>query len=107
MFQKNQAVAHKNVFEKIQMKSLTHGEKTHLVEFKLEKGAVIPEHSHPHEQIGYMVSGEMNISIGGRTHPAKSGDSWCIAGDVEHGVEVLEDSVVVEVFSPVRDDYLS
>ena len=34
------------------------------------------------------------------------GDSWCIGGDVEHGAEILEDSVAVEVFSPVREDYL-
>ena len=106
MFQKNESVDYKNVFDAIQMKTLTHGEKTHLVEFRLEKGAVIPEHSHPHEQIGYLVSGELQFIIEGRKHHTQPGDSWCVPGDVAHGVEVLEDSVVVEVFSPVRQEYL-
>lgn len=41
----------------IRMKTLAHGEKTHMVEFRLEKGSVVPPHSHPHEQTGYLVSG--------------------------------------------------
>ena len=81
------------------------GAHTLLAEFKLAKGAVIPVHSHPQEQTGYLVSGHLRFTIARVEHEARAGDSWTIPGGVEHGVNVLEDSVAIEVFSPVRDDY--
>jgi len=87
-------------------KTLAYGDKTSLCEFRIEKGSVVPNHSHPHEQTGYMISGRMIFTIDGEDHNAEAGDSWSIPGNVEHSVEVLEDSVVIEVFSPVREDYL-
>ena len=64
------------------------------------------EHSHPHEQTGYLVKGRLRLRIGTREYEAQTGDSWCIPGGVEHGTEVIEDSIALEVFSPVRHDYL-
>jgi quercetin dioxygenase-like cupin family protein len=48
----------------------------------------------------------MEMTIGNETFTVESGDSWCIPGQIEHNVRVLEDSIAVEVFSPVREDYL-
>jgi quercetin dioxygenase-like cupin family protein len=90
----------------IRVKTLVYGEKTLMTEFRLEKGAVLPRHIHPHEQTGYLVSGRLNLFLGGEEHEVGPGDSWCIPGDIEHGADVLEDSVAVEVFSPVREDYV-
>ena len=92
--------------EGIVQKTLVYGDKTLLTEFKLEKGSRLPNHSHPHEQTGYLVSGKMRLSIGDEKFDALPGDSWSIPGDVEHGALILEDSVAVEVFSPVRTEYL-
>ncbi len=92
--------------EGIEMKPMAYGEKTHLVRFKLSKGAILPDHAHPHEQTGYLVSGRMILKIDGKDHEANPGDSWTIPGDVIHGAQILEDSVAIEVFSPVREDYL-
>ena len=89
------------------LKTLTHGAQTHLTEVKLAKGAVIPEHNHPHEQTGYLISGCLRFFSGDREEVAHPGDSWNLASGFPHGAEALEDSVVVEVFSPVRKDYLS
>ena len=89
----------------IARKTLVCGEKTLMTEFKLKRGSVLPMHSHPHEQTGYLVSGHMVLSIDGTDYDIRPGDSWVIAGDMEHGAEVKEDSVAVEVFSPVREDY--
>ena len=61
---------------------------------------------HPHEQTGYLVKGRIRLLIGNEEYEAQFGDSWCIPGGVEHGADILEDSVAIEVFSPVRDDYL-
>lgn len=48
----------------------------------------------------------MQFEIAGEIHEAEAGDSWNIAGHVEHGVRVWDDCLVIEVFSPVREDYL-
>ena len=106
MHYKASADGYRQVLEGIQLKTLTHGEKTLLAEFKLEKGSRLPRHAHPQEQTGYLVSGRIRLTIGGETMEMESGDSWCVPSNVEHGAEILADSVALEVFSPVREDYL-
>jgi len=88
------------------MKTLCYGRKTLMTEVILERGSTLPVHSHPYEQTGYLAAGRIRLRIGGEEHEAGPGDSWCIPADVEHGAQALEDSVAVEVFSPVRPDYL-
>ncbi len=88
------------------MKTLVFGEKTLFTEFRMEAGNILPKHSHAHEQTGYLIEGRIRLTIGDHVFEAEKGDSWCIPGTVEHGAEILECSVAVEVFSPVREDYL-
>ncbi|MBT6615995.1 MAG: cupin domain-containing protein, partial [Deltaproteobacteria bacterium] len=63
-------------------------------------------HEHPHEQIGYLVSGRLDLTIGDQVFQVKPGDSWCIPGGVQHGATLIDDSIAIEIFSPVREDYL-
>ena len=86
--------------------TLVHGDKTLMTEFVLRKGAVLPRHSHQLEQTGYLVRGRIRLSVGLDEYDAEAGDSRCIPGGVEHGATALEDAVAIEVFSPVRQDYL-
>jgi quercetin dioxygenase-like cupin family protein len=97
---------YKPVLDGIELKNLTHGSKTHLTEVRLKKGALIPEHQHPHEQTGYLVSGRLRFFSGDEEAIAGPGDSWTFEGGRKHGAEALEETVVIECFSPVRDDYL-
>ncbi len=106
MFDKRSDTGYLPVRDGIGRKTLVHGAKTLMTEFWLRKGAVLPRHSHPHEQTGYLVRGRIRLCIGAEQYDAQPGDSWCIPGGVEHGADILEDSVAVEVFSPVRDDYV-
>jgi len=106
MFYKKNDAGYRQVMEGIRLKTLVHGEKTLLCEFRIKKGKVLPSHSHPHEQTGYLVSGHMKFIIGDNVFDVEPGDSWCIPGDVEHAAEAFEDSMGVEVFSPVREEYL-
>jgi len=106
MFRKSHDSGYKNVIDKIRRRTLAYGEKTLMAEFTMGIGAGIPEHSHPHEQSGYLVSGRLELAIGNEIHTAEPGDSWCIAGNVVHSAVALKDSVAIEVFSPVREDYL-
>ena len=97
---------YKQLIEGVQLKTLVHGERTHLTEVRLDKGAVVPEHQHPQEQTGYLISGSLRFTIEGEVTVAAPGASWNLAAGISHGAEALEDTVVVEVFSPVREDYL-
>jgi quercetin dioxygenase-like cupin family protein len=106
MFKKRDISGYKNPMEKITFKTLVYGEKTLLAEFRLEKGALLPKHKHPHEQTGYLVSGRIDLTIGDATYQVAPGDSWCIPGNVEHHAVAHDDSVAVEAFSPRREDYI-
>ena len=106
MFERHSESGYHLALMGIEQKTLVYGEKTLMTEFLLKKGSDLPRHSHPHEQTGYLVKGKIRLSIGAEEFEAQPGDSWCIPGGVEHGAEVIEDSVAIEVFSPVREDYL-
>ncbi len=106
MFNKKNNGEYKPAVEGIKLKTIAHGEKTLMAKFQMTKGADLPVHTHPHEQTGYVISGKLILVIDKERHVAEAGDSWCIAGNVPHSAEVVEDSVVLEVFSPVREDFL-
>jgi quercetin dioxygenase-like cupin family protein len=106
MFQPHDENGYRRVIPGVEMKTLVYGEKTLMAKFRLQKGGTIPRHAHPHEQTGYLLEGRLRFIVGADAHEVGPGDSWCIAGGIEHGVEVLEDAAVLEAFSPVREDYL-
>lgn len=106
MFYKKHASGYETRINGIEQKTLVYGESTLLTEFLLKKDSIIPKHTHPYEQTGYLVSGHMVFTVGNERYDTQTGDGWCIPMNVEHSAEVLADSVAVEVFSPVREDYL-
>ncbi len=97
---------YRQVVPGVRMKTLCHGSLTLMSEFRLDRGHELPMHAHPHEQTGYLVRGRLRMTIGEESREVSAGDSWSIPGGVQHGAVVLEDAVAVEVFSPVREDYL-
>jgi quercetin dioxygenase-like cupin family protein len=107
MLYKKNIEGYKSLIAGVNFKTLVYGTNTSLHEFKLTKGSIIPKHSHMHEQTGYMISGKMMFVLKDGEFFSEPGDSWCIPGNVDHEVHVLEDSVVIEVFSPVRQEYLT
>lgn len=106
MFSKKSGTGYRTARPGVNFRTLAFGERTHLTEFRLAHGTIIPGHDHPHEQTGYLVSGRMTFMIAGETFDTEPGDGWSIRGGVSHSVEVLEDCVVIEVFAPPREDYL-
>lgn len=82
------------------------GDKMMLSDVKLDAGAVLPAHSHPHEQSGTVISGVLMLTIGGETRDLRTGDSYLIPGGVEHSaVAGSEPTHVIDIFSPVREEY--
>lgn len=106
MFSKRSSQGYITVLDGIQRKTVVHGDNTLMTEFLLKKGKVLPFHKHPQEQTGYLVSGRIKLNIGGDEYDAGPGDNWVIPGGTEHGADIVEDSVAVEVFAPVREDYI-
>ncbi|MCU0615125.1 MAG: cupin domain-containing protein [Desulfobacterales bacterium] len=106
LFYKVNESGYKQVLPGINLKTLVYGEKTLFSEFRMEADSRLPNHSHPHEQTGYLVQGRIRLTIGPDTFEVGPGDSWCIPGNTDHSAEILENSVAIEVFSPVREDYL-
>ncbi len=90
----------------ILLKTLTYCDKVQLVEFKIKKGVFLPEHTHPNTQIGYLIEGKIEFDINGKKFIAEAGDSWCIPENVPHSAKILEDTKVIEVFSPIREEML-
>lgn len=72
----------------------------------LDTNVAMPVHSHPHEQAGTVISGELELTIDGETRWVKPGDTFIIPGGVEHGARTGDiPARVLDVFSPVREDY--
>ncbi|MCX7014234.1 MAG: cupin domain-containing protein [Candidatus Sumerlaeota bacterium] len=106
MFAQQTPEGYEEALPGVRRRTLVFGEKTLMTEFRLERGSLLPEHAHLYEQTGYLVSGRIVLKIGEASYEASPGDSWCILMNVIHGVQIIEDAVAIEVFSPARQDYL-
>ncbi len=85
----------------------TAGQQIMLSVVHFQARSVVPEHSHPHEQMGVMISGHLEFKVGGVTRRLGPGDIWRIPGGVPHEVVALEEpAVALDVFHPIREDYL-
>jgi unsaturated pyranuronate lyase len=87
-------------------RQMLNGEAMTLARITLARGAVVPSHSHPNEQIATVLSGRLRFTLGDEVRVVGTGASVLIAADVPHAVEALEDSVVLDVFAPRREDWL-
>lgn len=81
------------------------GGKMMVCHIVLDEGAVVPLHSHPHEQGGTVIEGEIEFSIDGESKTLQSGNSYVIRGDVQHGATAKTACKLFEIFSLVREEY--
>ena len=84
---------------------MVHGEKSTLAIWEIKKGSRLPEHSHPHEQITFILEGELEMTIGGEKHFLKAGATHAIPSLVPHSAFAHTDCKVIDTFAPARDDY--
>ncbi len=87
-------------------KVLARGGGLMAVEFSFRQGSIGAVHNHPHEQIGYVVKGRFVLEMEGRRGVIAAGDSYYVPSGVPHGVEALEDGVLLDVFTPQREDLI-
>ena len=77
-----------------------------MVKVKFEKGAIGELHSHFHTQVSYVESGAFEMVIGDLTKIIRSGDGFCVQPNVVHGTKCIEAGILVDVFAPLREDFL-
>jgi quercetin dioxygenase-like cupin family protein len=85
---------------------MAYNDKLFLAEHKMVKGWVGSLHSHPHDQVVYVVRGHLKVTCQGKTFDVRSRDSFVVRGGVQHGASAVEDSIVIDVFTPCREDYI-
>lgn len=86
-------------------RTLVTSNKMMICEFKFKADAEIPIHAHPHEQVGYIVSGRVRMTIDDKEFELSAGDSYAAPSNVTHGALILDDATIVDTFSPPREDY--
>jgi len=95
-----------SVGEGVQRKILAHDDRLMVVRVRFEDGGVGSLHQHPHSQITYIESGVFEIEMEGVKKVLKGGDAYYVAPGLVHGAICLEQGVLVDAFSPAREDFL-
>jgi unsaturated pyranuronate lyase len=83
-----------------------HGEQLTVARVLLQKGIIIPEHSHVNEQVTYILDGWLRFYINGEIVDVRAGEVLCIPSNVPHKAEAMEDTIDLDVFQPVRQDWV-
>lgn len=98
--------AEKRIFKGVSLDSLAVGEKSIVCKMNYAAGDFASEHKHPHEQSGYVISGKYHMTIDDQEYDLSSGDSYAIPGNTPHSFRVIEAGEVIDVFTPIREDYI-
>jgi len=83
------------------------GDKLMLARVFLKKGAHVPEHHHPNEQVTYILEGALKFAIDGKEIVVRAGEVLCIPSNMPHEAWALEDTLDLDVFDPPREDWLN
>jgi len=86
-------------------RTLAEGKSMMSCEFTFDAHVTVPIHSHPHEQVGYIVEGRVEMSIDGEKFELRKGDTYAAPPNVPHGAYTLEPAVIVDTFCPPREEY--
>jgi quercetin dioxygenase-like cupin family protein len=106
MIVRNQSGERKDAGQGVARKILARGGELMMVQVFFEKGAVGAVHGHPHQQVSYVVSGAFELEMDGVKDIVRDGDTFYVPSSVPHGVVALERSVILDIFTPQRQDFL-
>lgn len=106
MIVKNSSVKRENLGGGVSRKILARGGKLMMVEVCFEKGGIGEVHTHLHEQVSYIIKGAFEFELEGKKEIVRAGDTIYVPSDVLHGVVALEDSIIIDIFTPQREDFL-
>jgi quercetin dioxygenase-like cupin family protein len=101
----NKEAAPINMLPGLVRRSLAQTKSIMLCEFTFDAHVEIPLHTHPHEQVGYIVEGHVQMTIDGEKFELRNGDSYSAPSNVPHGAFTFEQTIIVDAFYPPREDY--
>jgi quercetin dioxygenase-like cupin family protein len=90
----------------IKRKVMAYDDQMMVVKVAFEAGGIGAMHSHPHTQASYVASGKFDITIDGKTKTLKGGDVYFVPSDLVHGAVCLEAGELIDIFHPLREDFL-
>lgn len=90
----------------VKRKILSYTDELMIVENRFDEGAVGALHHHPHTQITYVVSGQFEFTIDGEKKIVNPGDSMLKKDGIEHGCVCLKEGILLDIFSPMREDFV-
>ncbi len=96
-----------SMWEGIERKIIGYDEGLMTVKVKFTKGAIALPHHHPHSQSAYIVKGKFQVNIGEEKRILSAGDGFYVPPGIEHSVVALEEGLVIDAFSPAREDFLT
>lgn len=92
--------------DKIERQIVGHDQSVMMVNVQFKKGGVGPMHQHIHSQVTHIAEGKFEVTINKETRILHKGDSFYVAPNLQHGVVCLEDGLLIDVFSPMREDFI-
>ena len=99
-------IAWETVGDGVRRQIMGYDDRIMLVNVEFDKGGIGPMHQHHHSQVTYVISGQFDLTIGEETRRMKGGDAFYIPPNVMHGAICIEKGVLIDVFSPIREDFM-
>lgn len=96
----------KRQFKGVDFDVLAVGQKSMITKMNFKVGDIVPFHSHPNEQSGYVISGKYLLKMKENSQLLTEGDTYVITENTEHSIEVIEEGNIIDFFTPPRQDYL-
>jgi quercetin dioxygenase-like cupin family protein len=107
MFIKNKKVSSDIIAPGVTRKIMGYQSDLMLIRVDFDGKTSFPIHQHPHQQITHIIEGKFKATINGKSEVLGPGDSYVVPENVPHGVESLESGILIDIFSPKRDDFLN
>ncbi|WP_026904956.1 cupin domain-containing protein [Pedobacter glucosidilyticus] len=106
-YQVSSLIAEEQIKEGLSRQIFGYDDKVMMVKVFFKKDVIGDLHAHPHVQVSYVAEGSFEVYIGDETQILRKGDGFYIKPDTIHGVKCLEDGILVDVFNPLREDFIS
>lgn len=105
-FVTDESLEWETVGEGVKRKIMGYDDKIMLVKVHFEKGGIGPMHEHYHSQVTYVESGSFDVTIDGKKQTLKGGDTFYIPPHALHGAICTSPGILIDVFSPIREDFM-
>lgn len=94
------------VVDKLKRKMMGYNDEIMMVQVHFDKDGIGANHQHPHSQTTYVVSGKFEVNIDGDKKILETGDGFFVPPNADHGATCLEEGILIDVFSPIREDFM-